>query len=214
VNLDDILHDVPKLSQEESGSLEGPLTYQEAHNALKKMNNDKSPGSDGFTVEFFKFFFIDIGAFLVRSANEGFANNKLSATQRQGVIISIPKDDKPKQYLKNWRPISLLNTAYKIVSASISNRLKSVLPNIIYEDQKGFMKGRYMGENIRKIYDVIKYTESENVPGLLLSVDTEKAFDSVSWSFMKKALTFFNFGPGLIQWISTFYTVTLFYAFL
>jgi hypothetical protein len=137
VNLYDILHDVTKLSQEDSSSFEGPLTYQEAHNALKKMTNNKSPGSDGFTVEFFKCFFIDIGTLLVRSANEGFVNNKLSATQRQGVIVCIPKE-KPKQCLKNWRPISLLNTAYKIVSASISNRLKSVLSNIIHEDQKGF----------------------------------------------------------------------------
>lgn len=205
VNLDTIVHEATKLSQCESDSLEGPLSYTEACCALKNMSNNKSPGSDGFTVEFFKFFFINIGVFLVRSVNEGFLNKNLSVTQRQGIIICIPKDDKPKQYLKNWRPISLLNTAYKIVSASIANRLKNVLPKIIHDDQKGFMKGRYIGENIRKIYDVLRYTEAENIPGLLLSVDIEKAFDSVSWAFMQKALEFFNFGPCLIQWIATLY---------
>ena len=59
-----------------------------------------------------------------------------------------------------------------------------MLPKIIYSDQKGFMKGRYTGENIRLLYDVLLYTETEKIPGLLLMVDFEKAFDSVSWSFI------------------------------
>ena len=205
VDLGHILKETNKLSDEESILLEGPLTYGEIREALKNMKNNKSPGSDGFTVEFYKFFFMDIGSFLVRSLNDGFEKQCMSSTQRQGIIICLPKEEKPKQYLKNWRPISLLNTAYKIASASIANRIKGVLPKIIHEDQKGFMAGRYIGENIRKIYDVLQYSEQERVPGLLLSIDFEKAFDSIAWSFLKKALNFFNFGPGMIRWISTFY---------
>jgi hypothetical protein len=204
-DLDALIVDAVKLNQEEKDQLEGPLTYAEACRALKNMKNNKSPGSDGYTVEFYKFFFVDIGVFLVRSANEGFQTGKLSVSQRQGVIVCIPKDEKPKQFLKNWRPISLLNTAYKITSSAIAGRLKSVLPKLIHEDQKGFMKGRYIGDNIRKIYDLLLYTEKENIPGLIISADIEKAFDSVSWSFLYKALKFFNFGPGLIQWIHTMY---------
>jgi hypothetical protein len=141
----------------------------------------------------------------VRSINHGFENEELSVTQRQGVITCIPKEEKPKQYLKNWRPISLLNVAYKIASSCIANRLKMVLPNIIHEDQKGFMKGRYIGENIRRLYDLLLYTEKEQIPGLLLMIDFEKAFDSVSWSFIQKALDRFNFGPDIKRWIRTFY---------
>ena len=66
-----------------------------------------------------------------------------------------------------------------------------VLPNIIHEDQKGFMKGRYIGENVRILYDVLLYTERGNIPGLLLTIDFEKAFDSVAWSFVQKALDLF-----------------------
>ena len=205
VKLDSLLHDVDKLSHDESISLEGLLTYQEICQALRTMKNNKSPGSDGFTVEFFKFFINDLGLFLTRSINDGFCKGSMSVTQRQGVIICIPKDNKPKQHLKNWRPISLLNISYKIASASIANRIKSVLPKIICDDQKGFMRGRYIGENIRKIYDVMQYAEVENIPGMLLTVDCEKAFDSVSWFFLHKALRFFNFGPDIINWIHTFY---------
>ena len=77
------------------------------------MKNDKSPGSDGYTVEFFKFFFKDLGTFLVRSVNCGFLKGEMSVTQKQGVITCIPKEGKDKKkFLKNWRSITLLNTVY------------------------------------------------------------------------------------------------------
>ena len=72
-----------------------------------------------------------------------------------------PKEGKHRHLLKNWRPISLLYTAYKIASASIANRLTLMLPKIIHSDQKGFMKGRYIGEDIRLLYNVLSYTETE-----------------------------------------------------
>ena len=159
------------------------------------MKNNRSPGPDGFTVEFFKMFFRYIGQFYIRSINEGYLKEKLSVTQYQGVITCIPKEGKPKQYVKNWRPISLLNVSYKILSASIASRIQSVLPNIIHESQKGFMKNRYIGECIRMLYDVLVHSEQENIPGLLLMIDFEKAFDSVSWNFIEKSLTFFRFPP-------------------
>ena len=123
---------------------------------LKNMQNDKSPGPDGFTTNFYKFFFKDIGDFLVRSINYGFMTGSLSVTQRQGVITCIPKEGKPKRFLKNWRPITVLNVSYKLASACVAEWLKNVLPKIINECQNGFLKGRYIGDNIRQIYDVMK----------------------------------------------------------
>lgn len=126
-------------------------------------------------------------------------------TQRQGIITCVPKEGKPKHLIKNWRPISLLNTAYKIASACIANRIKRVLPKLIHTDQRGFMKGRYIGENIRLLYDMLVYTQYEKIPGLLLLVDFEKAFDSISWKFIDKVLDFVNFGPDIKKWVSAFY---------
>ena len=110
---------------------------------------------------FLIFFSRDIGHFLVRLISYGYQNEEMPVTQKQGIITCIPKEGKPRHLLKNWRPISLLNTAHKIASASIANRLKLVLPKIIHSDQKGFMKGRYIGENIKLLYDVLLYTETE-----------------------------------------------------
>ena len=170
--------------------LEGKLTYQEALQALKHMKNDKTPGTDGYTTEFFNFFWKDVGIFLLRSVNYSFDKGELSITQKQGIISILPKGDKPREFLKNWRPISLLNVTYKIISACIANRLKQVLSYLIHENQKGFLKNRFIGENTRIIYDTLYAAKENNIPGILLLIDFEKAFDSVSWSFMYKALEF------------------------
>ena len=144
---------IDKLSNLDRDSLEGKITLDEAAITLKNMSNNKSPGSDGFTTEFFKMFWKDLGHFVVRSLNYGYEYGTLSQTQRQGIITCIPKDGKPKHFMKNWRPITLLNTIYKIASGTLANRIKTVLPKIINSDQTGFIPGRYIGENTRLIYD-------------------------------------------------------------
>ena len=205
-NLNNILpEDTPKLSEDQKNDLSGKLTLQELAKALQNMKNNKSPGSDGFTVEFFKFFFRDLGFYLLQSLNEGFENGELSASQKQGIIVCIPKENKPKMFLKNWRPITLLNITYKLGSSILANRLKQVLPSIINNCQKGFLKGRYIGENIRLIYDLMIHTEINNIPGLLMSIDYQKAFDSISWKFIEQSMDFFNFGDTFIGYFKTMY---------
>ena len=208
IDLNHLIKDkeVPKLNNIEKANMEGLISKSEALYALKNTSNNKSPGSSGFSAEFYKVFWIDLGDFLVRSINYGYAHGKLSVTQRQGVITCLPKANKSKHFLKNWRPISLLNIEYKIASSCIAERIKKVLPRIINKDQTGFVKGRYIGENIRLVYDVINYAEQYNKPGMILLVDFEKAFDSVSWTFIQKTLSFFNFGTSIKNWVQTFYS--------
>ena len=206
VNLNTRLNgDTPKLSDDEANSLEGNIALEEAATVLNSMKNNKSPGSTGFTVEFFKFFWKDLGVFLVKSINYGFQIKELSSTQKEGVITCIPKGNKCKKYIQNWRPISLLNVSYKIASGCIANRIKTILPSIINSDQSGFMSGRFSGDNIRLLYDILNSSLEHKKTGLLLLIDFEKAFDSVAWSFIKKSLVYFNFKNNIIQWVETFY---------
>ena len=120
-----------KLSDLQKQNCEGVLNLLECTDALRVMKNKKSPGSDGFTVEFYKFFWRDLGVFVYRSLNEAYLTEQMTPFQSQGIITCIPKEEKDRRYMKNWRPISLLNVDYKIGSSAISNRIKKVLNDII-----------------------------------------------------------------------------------
>ena len=206
INLHDLLlnTETEKVSARESNLIKGPLTYKEAGLTLKAMQNNRSPGSDGFSAEFFKMFWKNLGHFIVRSINHGFVKGELSITQREGIITCITKDNKPHHFITKYRPISLLNCVYKIASGTIANRIKGTLQKLIHKDQTGFIAGRYIGENTRLVYDIMHHTEEHRLPGLLLLVHFEKAFDSVSWSFIYKVLEFFCFGNSIISWIKLF----------
>ena len=119
------------------------------------MKNGKTTGSDGYPVEFYKIFWNDIGDFLLRSFNEGFSKGELSVTQRHGILTCIPKGQKSREFISNFRPITLLNVDYKILSGILAARMRKVLPDIISDSQKGFLKERYIGENTRLVYDVM-----------------------------------------------------------
>ena len=89
---------------------------------------------------------------------------------------------------------------------AIASRLKSVLSDLIEYNRTGFLKGHSIVENICLINNVISYTHSKGIPGLLLSADFEKAFDTIEWSFVRKTLEHFGFGSSFINCISLFYT--------
>lgn len=161
----------PELDPKTSESLEGPISYKELTQALKATKNGKSPGLDGFSVDFLKLFWSELGIFILRSINEAYSTGSMSISQRRAVITCIPKGNKDRTNLKNWRPISLLSVIYKLASACISNRLKQVLPSVIHQDQKGFISGRFIGENTRLMYDVLFEAKRQQIPGLLLLID-------------------------------------------
>ena len=197
---------IRKLSDEQRLQAEGNLNTNECLKTLKNMKNGKSPGMDGFTTEFYKFFWIDLHEFIIKSFNYSLETGSFSVSQKQGVITCIPKEGKSKFQLKNWRPITLLNVDTKIASAALANRIKPFLGDIISETQQGFIKGRYIGECTRLIFDIMEKAEDDNLPGLLLLLDFEKAFDTLEWSFIDLALSFLGFGPIFCRWVKTLYS--------
>ena len=89
--------------------------------------------------------------------------------------------------------------------SSFGGIMKTTLIHIINKDQTGFIKGRSIVENLRVIYDDMKFTEEQKIPGLIMLIDFDKAFDSLSWNFLHKCLTYLNFGESIRQWIKVFY---------
>ena len=192
------------LSETDSDSCEGLITIEECEKALSKMDGNKSPRLDGLSTEFYKAFWNELGDLIVDSFNEAFENGMLSDSRNVSVLSLIfKKGDTSK--IKNYRPISLTNTDYKLLAHVLANRLHKVLHNIISHDQTGYMKKRYIGNNIRKVLDTIEYLNRTNNSGILLMLDFEKAFDTVEWPFLFKVLEKFNFGNQFIKWIKILY---------
>jgi len=122
------------------------------------------------------------------------------------VVTLIPKADSDTLKLTNWRLITLLNVDYNIASKAIATQIKKVLPQLIHTDQTGFMKDRFIGQNIRLLCDLLDQTELENIAGILLQLDFRKAFDTIEWPMIQQVLTIFNFGASIKHWIETFYS--------
>ena len=184
---------------------EGKVSAEECLKALNDFKNEKSPGTDGLPAEFYKFFWKELHLDMINSFNFAFDTGTLSISQRRGIITLIPKPNKDTTSLENLRPISLLNVDYKILTKTIAKRLEKVLPKIINPDQTGYVKNRYIGENVRLILDIMSYTEKKNLPGAALFIDFRKAFDTIEWSFLIDTLNNFNFGPDIQNWVRIFY---------
>ena len=199
---------IPKLSDVERESCEDLLTKIECWDALQRMKNDKSPGSDGLTKEFYVCFFNEVSNTLITALNHSFTTGMLSTSQRQAVITLIEKKGKDKRFMKNWRPLSLINVDTKIASKAIAARMENVLTSIVHCNQTAYVKDRYIGESNRLITDLLACTEENSIGGILFSADFEKAFDSVEHSFIFATLNSFGFGAQFIQWIRTIFNST------
>ena len=196
---------VPRLDEYDKQLCDSVLTILECGSALKQLPNNKSPGIDGLTTNFYKFFWIDIKDILYNSYIYSLEHNTLTPEQKRGILNLLPKEGKDLRYLANWRPVSLLTTDYKILTKSLAIRLQKVISKIISNDQVGYIKKRYIGENIRTIFNLMFYTKNTNQEAIIAQIDFEKAFDSIEWPFLEKTLQAFNFGDDFVKWVKLLY---------
>ena len=122
--------DVPKLSEDQIKLSEEDLTEKDLYKSLRSTQNDKSPKSDGLTNKLYKTFWDDLKEISVNSVREAKEIGYLSTSQRQAIIKLIEKK-RDKRFIRNWRPICLLNVGSKIILKGLSNKLKEVLPDLI-----------------------------------------------------------------------------------
>jgi mannosylglycoprotein endo-beta-mannosidase len=175
--------DIPKLPEASKDLLDQPICKNELGSTLVSMKQNKTPGYDGLPLELYVVFWPDICDMLISSYNYSMENGILSPSQRNGIITLIPKKEKDPLEIKNYRPISLLTVDYKLFAKTLANKLKLYMGNLIDNDQSGFLKGRSIGNNIRLILDIIEHSDANDIPGVILQLDIEKAFDSVSHDF-------------------------------
>ena len=151
------------------------------------------------TKEFYETFWDDLKEIFVNSVREAKEIGHLSTSQRQAIIKLIEKKDRDKRFIKNWRPISLLNVDSKIISKALSEKLKEVLPDLISSQQTAYVKNRHIGESGRLISDIIEITEIRKIEGFLVTMDIEKAFDLLDHNFLISFLGKYGFGQHFGQ---------------
>lgn len=192
------------LDHDQAALCEGLLSVKECFAALQGMARSKATRLDGLPMEFhFKFWDV-LGANLVAVLNLCFDSGSLSLSQRRGVIsLFFKKGDRLDP--RNWRPITLLNVDYKIASRAIAGRLLKVIHLVVDKDQTCGVPGHFIGENVALLRDVVDFASFSGTQVAVLSLDQEKAFDCVDWSFMRTTLSAMGFGPSFISWVDLFY---------
>ncbi|KAI3355854.1 hypothetical protein L3Q82_004224 [Scortum barcoo] len=193
-----------QVETEANTKLEAQLTPQELYAALMSLKSGKAPGIDGLPVDFYKSFWSVLGEDLLEVFNDCLERGRLPLSCRRAVITLLPKKG-DLQELKNWRPVSLLCTDYKIMSKVLASRLREVMASIIHPDQTYCVPGRLISDNVTLIRDILEVSGSLAVDTGLISIDQEKAFDRVEHKYLWQTLAAFGFSPGFIAKIRVLY---------
>jgi Reverse transcriptase (RNA-dependent DNA polymerase) len=189
-----------KLSPEKKQFLEQDLTLAELDASIDTAKINSAGGMDGISNRTLKKFWPVLRIPLHKYSLHMCRTGKLTDSFRSASIKLIPKKGDLTS-LKNWRPISLLNCSYKIISRAINARLQKVAPTILSRSQKGFVKNRYIQEVLINVIEAIAYAKCTDTPGIVLAIDQSRAFDTISHRYMKQVYRFFNFGENCIRYL-------------
>jgi hypothetical protein len=194
---------IPSLIQENlNNRLTKVVDQQEIKEALDQMHPDKAPDPDGFTARFFQHSWDTIKSDLTKLIKKSQTCVKIGGGTNSSFLSLIPKE-KGATNFDRFRPISLCNTSYKILTKIIANRIKNILPTIIPENQGGFVKGRHIVDNIILVQEALHSSICHKDKGMIINIDLANAFDRVRHNFLFKVMEKFGFAPSFINWIKS-----------
>ena len=187
------------------GELDGerlylPVTLDEIHSTLKVFKLSKSPGPDGWTVEFFLHFFDLMGPELLALVEESRLKGYVCGSLNSTFVALIPKSDKPSSF-SGYRPISLCNLIYKVITKIIATRLKKGLSIGISDEQFGFLEDRQITDAIAIAQETIHSIKIKNKKALVLKLELIKAYDRVDWGFIRLVLLQIGIPLHTTNWI-------------
>jgi len=190
-----------KLTNEEREALESDITEIELTQSINNANLSSAPGADGISNRFIKNFWEFFKRPLLKLCQTCHLEGRLPTFLKTANIKLIPKKGDTSK-IKNWRPISLLNCFYKIISRVVTTRLRKFMDKMTPICQKGYSGSRYCQEVLISVMDNIERLNTIKKRGCLISLDIKKAFDSLSHSYLNSVYKFYNFGPKLIRWLT------------
>ncbi|GJW69240.1 RNA-directed DNA polymerase, eukaryota [Tanacetum coccineum] len=189
-----------KLQPDQMATLESPVSRDEVRNAVWGCGENKSPGPDGFSFEFFRKFWDTVGSDFYEAVEWFFEHSSFSRGCNSSFIALIPKNQDPK-FVNDYRPISLIGSLYKVVTKILANRLSSVIPGLISDVQTAFLPNRQILDGPFIINELLSWCKHKKQQAMVFKVDFAKAYDSIRWDFLEDVLTAFGFGPKWCSWI-------------
>jgi hypothetical protein len=175
------------VTDEHNTELLKPLTMDEVAEAMKQLPAGKAPGVDAIPAEFYQELWEDISLDIYNFASESINQALISDELNISKIALLPKTE-DRSRIQNFRPISLLNTLYKIIAKIYANRMKPLLHNWILPSQTGFVPNRCILDNIFLAFEAIEWALDSKQDTSMLLLDFEKAYDRVSWTFLEKTM--------------------------
>lgn len=198
------------LSAVQASMLTAPISDLEVYRVLKSMKRNKSPGPDGFNVNFFIHCWDSIGEDFTKAVQFFFSTCRMPKGFNSTAISLIPKCANPTT-MADFRLIACCNRIYKCIAKILANRLKEVLPFIVEKTQSAFVKGRKISDNILTAQELLKnYHRASRPPRCALKIDLRKPFDTVMWDFLFDILLKYQFPSIFIAWIKARVTSAMF----
>jgi exonuclease III len=201
----EICKDLPKLQESEKESLKKPITKQELFEALNTCK-ESAPGPDGITYDTYKKLWDIFGDLIYESWNHSVKIGILPTSQRDSVITLLEKKGKDKTKIENLRPISLSNCDIKICTKALAIRTNKITGSILSTTQTGYIPGKQITDNCRLLEEIIDLTNKEEIEAYIITLDAQKAFDSVDHDYLLEILKSYNFPTEFITWVKLIYT--------
>nr|GEW80306.1 RNA-directed DNA polymerase, eukaryota, reverse transcriptase zinc-binding domain protein [Tanacetum cinerariifolium] len=189
-----------RLNIDQADNLEVPITQDEIRAAVWDCGENKSPGPDGFTFEFFRKYWSVIGTDFCDAVMWFFQYGEFAKGCNSSFIALIPKVQDPK-FVSDYRPISLIGSLYKVVAKVLATRLGYVISDLISDVQTAFIPNRQILDGPFIINEVLSWCKRKKQRAMVFKVDFAKAYDSVRLDFLDEVLKAFGFGYKWRTWI-------------
>ena len=196
---------LPSEAQQACEATEQGITLDELQAALKLSARGKKPGSDGLPYEFFSQFWEVLGPELLAVLQDAFEAQHglcLPTSMTQGVVTLLYKGKGSKALLDSYRPITLLNSDYKLLAKALATRFGPALQHVVDPTQTAFVPGRWIGDNVLCHSEEVEYLQQTGQPGCMLFLDFSKAYDRLSRPWVLDCMSNMGFGERACKWVS------------
>ncbi|GKD15265.1 RNA-directed DNA polymerase, eukaryota [Tanacetum coccineum] len=190
-----------RLNSDQVAELENPITRDEIRKAVWGCGENKSPGPDGFTFDFFRKFWNIIGSDFCAAVEWFFDHSSFTRGCNSSFVSLIPKVQDPK-FVNDYRPISLIGSLYKVVTKILATRLSLVISELISDVQTAFVPNRQILDGPFIINELLSWCKHKKQQAMVFKVDFAKAYDSVRWDYLDDVLRSFGFGFKWRSWIN------------